>query len=61
MFQLEFGSTIEDILGTIDKTQEEEYLISEQEIVDEIEYENKPIFQDANIKGSSTENDTQVW
>ena len=57
MFQLEFGSTVEDILGTTDKTQEEEYLISEQEIVDE----NKPIFQDANIKGSSTENDTQVW
>ena len=61
MFQLEFGSTVEDILGTTDKTQEEEYLISEQEIVDEIEYENKQIFQDANIKGSSTENDTQVW
>ena len=61
MFQLEFGSTIEDILGTIDKTQEEEYLIKEQEIVDEIEYENKPNFQDSYIKDLSADNDTQVW
>ena len=50
MFQQKFGSSIKDILGTKDKTQE-----------DEIEYENKPIFHNASINTLSTENDAQVW
>ena len=61
MFQQKFGSSIKDILGTKDKTQEEEYLISEEKIIDEIEYENKPIFHNASINTLSTENDAQVW
>ena len=55
------GSTIDDMMWKREKTQDKEVLISEEEEVENIEYENKAAFHDASINNSSSENNADVW